>query len=496
MWRPDFSRSGLLTVLLLLVLAAPGPTAAQGRESAPPATQEPASAAERRVRDAVLARFRVLPVQDGIVLVPLGRYEGVDNIELRAGTIAINGKAVTGGEVRQRLGRDADPVLELSYLDLPLQQRLLLPPGASERGEAPPPRPEAPPAEPSAPESPSTPSTVPEEPERVFHQQSDGRVRIGGNITVDEDEQINGPVVAVGGSIRVDGRVRDDVVSVGGNVHLGPKADIRGDVTVVGGTLSRAPGAQVRGRVNEVGFGFPVGLPIIHVRPSWSPRFLPWISGGPWYAIRFVGTLLRMALVGLLATLVLLLAPRAVERVGHAVRTQVWKSALVGLLAELLFIPLIVITTVVLAVSIIGIPLLVLVPFVVLAFFVALLLGFTGAAYGLARSGQSRFSWSSGSAFVHLIVGLTLIWGVTVVGRTIALGGGPFALIGELVVIVGFLLEYAAWTVGLGGALLTRFGRRGPLPATIPPVPAVPATPAGLPHDGLEPPPGELPLRS
>ena len=112
-----------------------------------------------------------------------------------------------------------------------------------------------------------------------------------------------------------------------------------------------------------------------------------------------------MALFTLLATLVLLLAPRAVQRVEWAVFTQPWKSVIVGLLAQLFFVPLLVIVVVVLAVSIIGIPLLVLVPFGVLAFFVALLLGFTGAASGLARLVQRRFDWSRPSTFSMLIVG-------------------------------------------------------------------------------------------
>lgn len=104
-------RRGLLAAILSVVLAA----AAVAQEPAPPAAPGSAlTAAERNVRDAVLARFRVLPVQNGIVLVPLSRIQGVDNIELREGTIAINGHPATGGEVRQALGRDAGPVLELS----------------------------------------------------------------------------------------------------------------------------------------------------------------------------------------------------------------------------------------------------------------------------------------------------------------------------------------------------------------------------------------------
>jgi hypothetical protein len=39
------------------------------------------------------------------------------------------------------------------------------------------------------------------------------------------------------------------------------------------------------------------------------------------------------------------------------------------------------------------------------------------------------------------------------------------------ILAVGFLIEYVAWTVGLGGVLLSRFGRRE-APAAIPSIPA------------------------
>jgi hypothetical protein len=417
------------------------------------------------VREAVLARYRVLPVQNGIVLVPLARIEGVDNIELRDGTIAINGRPATGGEVRERLGRDAGTVLELSYFDLPAQQRILLAnerrPGQGEAGRATPEGSEPPPAQKAA--EPAAPPV----PDRTFRREAEARVRIGGNITVDEDEQVNGAVVAVGGSVTVNGRVRDNVVAVGGDIHLGPRADVLGDVTVVGGTIERDPGAMVSGKVNEVAFAFPG----IRIRPGWDFHRTPWFDGGPWRGFRLLGSLLRMALFTLLATLVLLLAPRAVERVQVAVTTQPWKSAAAGLLAQLFFVPLVVLVVVVLVISIIGIPLLVLVPFGILAFFVALLLGFAGAACALARLVQDRSSWVNPSGFSFLIVGLVMTWGITLLGRTVGLGGGPLALIGAVLVFVGFVVEYAVWTVGLGGALLTRFGRHGALPVVVPPVP-------------------------
>ena len=90
-------------------------------------------------------------------------------------------------------------------------------------------------------------------PDRTFNREMEARVRVGGSITVADDEHVTGAVVAVAGSITVNGRVNQDVVAVGGNIHLGSKAEVRGDVVVVGGVVEREPGAKVLGKVSEVG---------------------------------------------------------------------------------------------------------------------------------------------------------------------------------------------------------------------------------------------------
>jgi hypothetical protein len=451
------TRSMLHIVSVVLAVALGFAAAVAGQE--PPAfTAGPATASERRLRDAVLSQYRVLPIQNGVILVPLSRIEGVDNIELREGTIAINGRPVTGGEVRERLGRGADTVLELTDLDVPAQRRILLPATAAptSRGAGA----EAPPA--VRPPELAEPALPRELPEPALP-----------NISVAEDERVTGAVVAVAGSITVNGRVQQDVVAVGGNVHLGRRAEVRGDVVVVGGTVERDPGAVVQGKVSEVAFS----IPGVRIRPGWDFQVFPRFDSGQWRAVRLFASLLRMAMFALLAALVLLLAPKAAGRVQNAIATQPWKSALVGLLAQLFFVPALVLIVVVLAVSIIGIPLLLLVPFGILAFFVALLLGFTGAASGLAGLVQPRSPWAGPRGFAALVVGLSMIWGITVLGRVVGLGGGPLAVIGAALVFAGFVIEYAAWTVGLGGALLTKFGRRGDVPSVVPPAPPPPVDP-------------------
>ena len=121
------------------------------------------------------------------------------------------------------------------------------------------------PAPETAPGEPPAEST--DRPHRVNQRAGGDRVRIFGDVTVLEGEEVTGQVVAVIGSVRVDGEVGDQVVSVLGSVDLGPKAVVRGDIVSVGGRVRRAPGSQVGGAVTEVSLA----------DARWDPRFQPWL---------------------------------------------------------------------------------------------------------------------------------------------------------------------------------------------------------------------------
>jgi Flp pilus assembly protein TadB len=73
------------------------------------------------------------------------------------------------------------------------------------------------------------------------------------------------------------------------------------------------------------------------------------------------------------------------------------KAGAIGLLAQLLFIPMLVITIVVLVATLIGIPLLVLVPFAIIGLGAVGLVGFTGVAYARRRT-------RGGTAGLHAVV--------------------------------------------------------------------------------------------
>lgn len=286
-------------------------------------------------------------------------------------------------------------------------------------------------------------------------------VRIGGSVTVARGEVVEGDVIAIGGSATVDGHVEGDVQVVGGSLTVGPEGAIDGEVTIVGGVLNRAPGARIEGKVNNVSIGEHGG---------WS---LPGMMIGSFMQRlgSLAATLLRITLLILFGCVVVAVAQPTVERIADRVGGDPVRSGLAGLLAELLFVPLLILTCIVLAVSIIGIPLLVLVPFGVVAFLLMFAVGFTGVAYQIGRRILQRFGWTERGQYAAVALGTIALTAVTIVARLAALAGGFF--FGAPLTGFGYLVEYVAWTVGLGAAVMVWYGsrqlRKPSAPATVPP---------------------------
>jgi hypothetical protein len=422
-----------------------------------------------KLRRAIEAQYMVVPLKDGVALVPRASVADIKSIEVSSQAIAINGQPVSGPELTRRLGRsEAAPVLALSYVDPARLHALfaLAPVETAPAAAAPSPPAEADRSADRATRDRDRPSGSGFE---VTH--SDARIHIGGSVEVGESESVDGPVVAVGGSAIINGEVRQDVVAVGGDVRVGPRGRVRGDVTSIGGTIEKDPEGEIAGRRNQVGIRFPQ----FQLRPSlWLPGGLIGHTFGA--SVELLAMVFRMLLFGLLACVLFLLARNPITRIEHVAAVEPWKAGLVGLLTQLLFIPVFVLTVVVLTVSIIGIPLLLFVPpLAILAFGLALVLGFTAVAYRVGLWAQARFGWNTRGPFVLVLIGLLGIWLLTILARLISLGGLPIWFVSSALLIVGFLVEYVAWTVGLGAAVMTRFGTRAAVVA--PPVPPT-STPA------------------
>jgi hypothetical protein len=433
------------------------------------AAQAPATADQQALRARIEAAFDVVPLTDGLALRPKTRRGDVRLIEI-TDTIAINGTPVTGRELRERLGGDADGVLQLSYLEPDARRGLFE--AAAET------------TPPAAQETPQETARAPSDDERPRTRRARGdRVRIFGNVRVEEDESISGQAVAVIGSVRVDGEVGDQVVAVLGSVELGPHAVVDGDIVSVGGRVRRAPGALVRGGVTEVALTGPDRGAISVPWMDWGPS--EWF-GGPWGVVpRLVGTTFRLVLLLLFAGVTLVVARTAVERSGQRATEDPIKSTLVGIVAQILLVPLFVLTAVVLAITLIGIPLLLLLPFAALFLVLMALVGFTGTAGAIGQRVRRRFSIGGESEFADVAVGILVILLPLLLGRFLAFGGwaaGPFAF---LLVAIGFAFEYLVWACGFGAVLTNAFTRwqarrtAAPVAPSTPP-PATPAPPTSI----------------
>lgn len=478
----SFAPFGALAFALALALAGLAPLAAP----APLAAAE--TAAESDLAERVRARFEVDVLREGLLLRPVTPGGVIRSIELADdGEVLVNGKAFEESELESFLGADGALVVELVRLD-PDARRVRL--GLT-------------PAEPEAvgdEDEVGVEVEVPGLPNVRVHASKEDRISVGRSIHLEAGETAR-DVVCIGCSVEIDGSTSGDAVAVGGSVRIGSGGHVGGNTVAVGGSTDVEAGAVIEGDAVAVGGAVEVdeGGRIEGQRSSvgWGGRVLgPW--GDSWMPFGFMSTvgglfwaIFRTLFLALLVGLCLLVARPAVAVAARRVTAEPWKAVFAGLLTQLLFLPVLVLVTVILAVSIIGIPLLVLVPVAVVALIVGALVGFAAVAEVLGRSIEARFGARLASPFLIALVGVTAIQGVTLLGRLIGVPGGILGFFGFGLIALGFCIKYVAWTLGLGAMALVALGRdwRQPAPPARaaldeepapPPPPAPPKPPAPL----------------
>lgn len=424
----------------------------------------------QEIRARLTERYDIVALSNGVALRPRSSMRDVRLIEVADGTILVNGAAVSGRELRERVGGDADAILRLSYMTREELSALAsesagtrsggaarAPADASAPGDTPSAQPPDEPVERATPAPPST-ARPDNRNEAAPRRRSNGdRVRIFGNVRVNEDEIVTGQVVAVLGSVRIDGEAGDQVVAVMGSVDLGPHAVVHGDIVSVGGRVHRAPGARTYGGVTEVALTDPdIHIPGGPWTGGWT-AFMPFANFGA--LPRLIGSGFRLVLLLLLAGIALLLARRTVEASAHRVADNPLRVTLVGLIAEILILPALVLTAIVMAISIIGIPLLLLIPIVVLVLILMALVGFTGTAAAVGQWFQGRMSLGPSTSFVSVCVGILVILSPLLLGRVLALAGWPATPFAALLIGAGFVVELLAWASGFGAVLTNAFNK-------------------------------------
>jgi uncharacterized membrane protein len=192
-----------------------------------------------------------------------------------------------------------------------------------------------------------------------------------GDVTIEEGRVVQGDVICVGGSVEVmpGAVVQGDAVSVGGSVQVHQGALVMGEAVAVLGSVDVDRGGQVIGEHVNVGMGKPWR--------SSSSRHRAWLTGlGPF---GLFPTLALFALIYLVGLLVLRMWPERVRNVGHSMFENPVRSFTVGFLCWLLLLPL----AVLLCISIVGIPLILLLP---VAIFMSIVMGLSSFALRIGEA--------------------------------------------------------------------------------------------------------------
>jgi hypothetical protein len=197
---------------------------------------------------------------------------------------------------------------------------------------------------------------------------------------------------------------------------------------------------------------------------DWHVRIDPWfgpvnVFNGFGAVPRLIGSTFRVLLLMLLTFIAVVVARGPVENAAQRVSDDPAKATLVGLAAWVLIGPMMLLIAVVLALSIVGIPLLLLTPFVVILLILMGLVGFAGTAAAVGHALRRRFGIAGQAGFVDVALGVVVLVSPVLIGRILALAGWAVAPITWLLIATGVAIEFLAWTTGFGAILTNAFSR-------------------------------------
>jgi hypothetical protein len=272
----------------------------------------------------------------------------------------------------------------------------------------------------------------------------DAVVRFGKDIHIHRHELVQGDVVAIGGDVVIEGKVRGNVVSVLGSTTLESTAIVNGDVVTVLGAYEEDPAARVRGETVTVGTGTNAPNIVIPFFPA---------GGG---ILRLVGKIVSFIVGALLLMLFIYLLPDRVRRAGDHVFGSFFKSLGVGFLVVVFGMLFVAVIVFILSITIIGIPVAVL---VALSFAALLIFGYFVSAFALGRAVCSRFDVCGTSPVLHGIIGLFLL---SVLGILSALMWvNPFLVpLRVLLATLGKFVAFLAVLNGTGALIISRMGMK------------------------------------
>lgn len=313
-------------------------------------------------------------------------------------------------------------------------------------------------------------------------------VHVGQDYSVPEGTTVDGSLFLVDGRLDVEGRIRGDVVLLDGTLVLSASGLIEGDVRYARSEVELR-GGVVRGEMvdlSELRLDRVTGTPAATEPPppppparvAESPRGeteTEWDRGtsnrtgrSEWRALRAAGevleTLVTFVVLGGLTLLLTRFAGLRLDAVTKEIQYRPGRAAAVGFAGGFLVVPVFIIGAVVLAISLVGIPILFAwVPLYPLAVTLAAFAGYVAVSYHVGRWVlDQEIPWldrvDRSRATVVRLTGLAALMLPFAVGS--ALGAIPLVgWIGGIVEVLAALAGVAAVITGFGAVIVTRGGK-------------------------------------
>ncbi len=261
---------------------------------------------------------------------------------------------------------------------------------------------------------------------------------------VAEDEIIAGDLIVIGGDAYVAGEVRGNIWVLFGDVLVEGQGEVAKDAISVGGEVVVEDDARVMGSRFDAASFIP-GIGIGWISPHESSHWLL-------HTVR-VGVLALLALVGFA-----LAGDRISTMVDHSSRAP-GRDLLAGALWFPMALGAFVVSSVGLAISVIGIPVVIV---LAAAFGTVLLLAYFSACLYLGRRFFELFADRDGRPdWVYALLGLGLLEMPAVLVLSLAAATDETTMVVG-VQVVDYLLKFLALALGFGSLVATRLGGRPP----------------------------------
>ncbi|MDH5588700.1 MAG: hypothetical protein OEZ65_00990 [Gemmatimonadota bacterium] len=311
---------------------------------------------------------------------------------------------------------------------------------------------------------------------------SDVRLVVDEDFDLEAGETLSGTLIVVEGQVRIAGTLDGDLVVVEGNVDVPEGGHITGDLRlanahlhthdgVVDGDIVDALSHDSRGEDDlrdrlrselrrEI-------MESVNVDRREKRSFFSGIFGGVFRAVgSLVGDVLKLLILAVIGAVALAFAGPNMALVSETARAAPGRAAMVGLAGVVLMGPVWVVGIVALAVSIVGIPVMIAwIPLFPLAALAALIMGYLAVSRNVGEwLADNRFPYTEWIVRANPVytmaaglMALSLAWFAI---DALYVLGGLGKVFQVLLGIVGVAVTTAATLVGFGAVLLTRGGRQ------------------------------------